>query len=522
MKNDDGDKVMIAVGTYDGVVAAWKTTIAPKDTRAGDKVNGIETTPDNNLEIIFASPIHEGSVRSLALANRSVLVSTGYDEVIKVHDFQKHVTSAGEIRTPSDFGTPTCSAFAPPIGAAVAGASSSTTTTHCLVGFGGKDDTPTQEKGGGTGGKLVIYKKRDWSIQHVLHGHEGGVCTIAVHPTGKLALTGGISDGKIKLWDLERGRLAYSSSTSSSQKIGNHSKQQQQQPPGQKRHHESIVSITWSKHGDYYGFCYGSHITVREVATGKDLLDVELPSRVNQICLLQKSHPDFSSSPLQTTQLVDPQSPTIFVAAACNDGSIPVLMVQSADSEERKAIMAIEPVDGPVAGEERFKCIQTINEYTVATANSAGVVSVMNLQGAVNILLSNDDTDSTEINDTTNSPQESSTSDPEEENDIDDDDEDSEEEELAVDIIASTQLGTGARITSLAAWICSENTPRPKQEEKSHENADSRTNKKMKRADGSSAKLQDLNSSALEKARALVSKAKKIQKKKNKNRTSAN
>jgi hypothetical protein len=83
-------------------------------------------------------------------------------------------------------------------------------------------------------------------------------------------------------------------------------------------------------------------------------------------------------------------------------------------------------------------------------------------------------------------------------------------------------LGTGARITCLAAWICSENTTRIQLEEKSHENADKRMNKKMKRADGSSAKPQELDSSALERARALVSKAKKIQKKNNKNRTNVN
>jgi protein MAK11 len=52
---------------------------------------------------------------------------------------------------------------------------------------------------GFSGGKIVVYKKRDWSIQHVLEGHKGGVASVAVHPTGRIALTGGMIDGTLKL-----------------------------------------------------------------------------------------------------------------------------------------------------------------------------------------------------------------------------------------------------------------------------------------------------------------------------------
>ena len=70
-----------------------------------------------------------------------------------------------------------------------------TDTTHALVGT--------------TSGKIVLYKKRDWSVQHVLSGHNGeGAGCIAVHPTGRMALSVG-RDGKINLWDLVKGRLEY-------------------------------------------------------------------------------------------------------------------------------------------------------------------------------------------------------------------------------------------------------------------------------------------------------------------------
>ena len=97
-------KIIVAVGTYDGVLAGWEWT---KDTQ--------------KFEIAFATPVHDGSVRSLSIAQGNdmeqpgAFLSTGYDEVLRTHDFAKRLTSAGEIRTPSDLGTPVCAAFCPPM-----------------------------------------------------------------------------------------------------------------------------------------------------------------------------------------------------------------------------------------------------------------------------------------------------------------------------------------------------------------------------------------------------------------------
>jgi len=498
-------KVILAAGTYDGVLAGYELKLYDKHaSRDEDDDDGNQ--PHNKLKIVFASPVHGGSVRSLTMSSRSnksddggdssssscLLLSTGYDEMLKTHDFGKRLTSSGEVRTPADFGTPVCSAFAPPHGGGgMSSSSGGSGSTHCLVGFGSSAGNETAASG--SGGKLVIYKKRDWSVQHVLNGHDGGVASVAVHPTGKLALTGGIQDGKLKLWDLERGRLAYSSPTI---------KAAATQVQGRK-HYDSIVSIVWSNEGDCYAFCHGSHITVRDVATGKDLLDVELPSKVNQVCLMR-----------------GPEG--LFVAAAGNDGSLPVLAVENVDDNEseRRAMMAIEPVDGPVAGDERFKCIQTVTGYYVATANSGGVVSLMNLQGSITMITS----PSSSNEDYEEKPVHSESDD---DDDVDDKVEEEEEEELAVDIVDSILLGSGARITCLAAWAAPLETP-PKQIEESAvvnnkkeerkldvlEDAKKSNNRKHKRDETKKDVVMD--SEALEKARALVSQAKKIQKRKSK------
>ena len=457
-------KVIVAVGTYDGVLAGWEWTASTE-----------------KFQIAFATPVHDGSVRAVSLAQAAdasqpgALVSCGYDEVMRTHDFSKRLTSSGEIRTPSDLGTPVCVAFAPPLTVPTSLTDSSTKpphTTHCLAGF--------------AAGQLVIYKKRDWSVQHMLKGHEGGVASMAVHPSGTMALTGGEKDGRIKLWDLTKGRLAY-----------NHKIQPKRTLADGRTVYDAINCIVWT--ADSYAFCYGTHLTVKDVATGSDLLDVELPSKVNQICFLQG---------VEGT----------FVASANNDGSLAVLHVDSnVGSTERRAIMAIEPVEGPVAGEERFKCLQQVADYHVVTANSAGVVSLMDLSGAVRMIMSDNDGDNS-VSDAGDRDANDS--------DADNDEKTGEDEELAVDIIDSVQLGSGNRVTCLAAW----STLRPQENDESEgENAQdaeenepaetlveetpqNNVDEKKRKHD----RIQEMDSSALERARDLVASAKKIRDKRQK------
>ena len=397
--------------------------------------------------------------------------------MLKTHDWHRRLTSSGEVRTPPDFGTPVCSSFAPPP-PTLASTEKTQPSTHCIVGF--------------SSGKLVIYKKRDWSVQHVLAGHLGGVESIAVHPSGKLALTGGHSDGKLKLWDLTKGRLSFVTKINSSSATGR----------SRAASLDPVVCLVWSEDGTMYGYCHGSHITVRDVATGEDWCDVELPSRVNQVALLQ-----------------GPEG--IFVAAACNDGSLPVLAVKTGDNSEsnaRPAIMAIEPVEGVVAGEERYKCIRTVAGYYVVTANSAGVVSLMDLQGAIKIIM----TESTEDGDDEDNPAGSNSG-------SDDGSDDEDEEEMAVDIIDAVQLGSGARVTCLVTWACDtfaeenddsdeENKASLKKKAKApeHEEPDKFDTKKRK-MHGNQRDLE-MDPAEVEKARALVAKAKKMQKRKDSKR----
>jgi len=342
----------------------------------------------------FGMAVHDGSVRCLSVCSKPsdasqpyLLVSGGFDESLRMFDLSKEA-EAGESKTPQDLGTPTCSSFAPPQSSA----------SHYLVGL--------------SSGKIALYKRKDWSIVHVLSGHDGGVHCVACHPSGKLALSGGRNDGSLKLWDLTKGRLAFVHKIPS------------------KKMKSAVNSIVWSKDGSKYAFCYDKHVTARDVNTGEDLVDIELPSRPNQICIIGGENESF-------------------LACACDDGSLPVIHigVVATDGEEYaiRAVMAVEPVDRTVVGDDRFKCIQSVNNgsgYCVVTANSGGVISLIDLEDAAKQLLEDDD----ENDSNNNSSNENSS-----------DDSSDSSEGLAV-FLQSVRVGSGARVTNIVAWSCDYDT----------------------------------------------------------------
>jgi protein MAK11 len=53
-------------------------------------------------------------------------------------------------------------------------------------------------------GKLCIWRTKDWECLKSIKGHNGAVLDLAIHPTGKLALTVG-EDRMLRTWDLTRG-----------------------------------------------------------------------------------------------------------------------------------------------------------------------------------------------------------------------------------------------------------------------------------------------------------------------------
>ncbi|KAH7890993.1 WD40-repeat-containing domain protein [Phlebopus sp. FC_14] len=54
-------------------------------------------------------------------------------------------------------------------------------------------------------GTLCLFHARDWAVLRSLKGHKGRVNSVAVHPSGKVALSVG-QDKTLRMWDLMRGK----------------------------------------------------------------------------------------------------------------------------------------------------------------------------------------------------------------------------------------------------------------------------------------------------------------------------
>ncbi|KAF9819344.1 hypothetical protein IEO21_02232 [Rhodonia placenta] len=54
-------------------------------------------------------------------------------------------------------------------------------------------------------GTLCLFHARDWAVLRSLKGHKGRVNSVAVHPSGKVALSVG-KDRTLRMWDLMRGK----------------------------------------------------------------------------------------------------------------------------------------------------------------------------------------------------------------------------------------------------------------------------------------------------------------------------
>ncbi|KNE64409.1 hypothetical protein AMAG_09432 [Allomyces macrogynus ATCC 38327] len=126
-------------------------------------------------EQLFGFGAHVGCIKSAVVSSKAggTLATGGQDELIKVFSLRT-LKSLGELFLHT--GTVTClQAFS---------------TTHLVSG----DEA----------GKVVLWRTKDWEALKVLKGHKAAITGIAIHPTGKLALTVS-SDRVVICWNLLRG-----------------------------------------------------------------------------------------------------------------------------------------------------------------------------------------------------------------------------------------------------------------------------------------------------------------------------
>eukprot|EP00198_Chlamydomonas_reinhardtii_P003849 XP_001693185.1 predicted protein [Chlamydomonas reinhardtii] len=98
--------------------------------------------------------------------------------------------------------------------------------------------TPSHMLGGSADGAINIWRCRDWEHLKVMRGHKGAVNALAVHPSGKLALSVA-RDAAIRMWNLVKGRCTYTT-----------------------RLEAEAEAVAFSHSGDAYSLLAGSRISV--------------------------------------------------------------------------------------------------------------------------------------------------------------------------------------------------------------------------------------------------------------------
>jgi len=93
------------------------------------------------------------------------------------------------------------------------------------------------------------------------------VCAVAVHPSGKLALSVGTSERNLKTWNLIKGRTGFVTNL-----------------------HGSIgEAVAWSPEGNFYAVGLSSRVDVYAVETAKVVYSAQFGKRISRIIFINVS-----------------------------------------------------------------------------------------------------------------------------------------------------------------------------------------------------------------------------------------
>lgn len=162
----------IAVGGYDATVVGMHMSTDPSDNLL-------------SLEARFAYAAHASSVRALAF-HGPILASASSDETVRLYD----VAAGTELAALTHHsGSVNCLDFV------------QDAISHRGVLLAGSEDC-----------SISVTRDGDWRLLKKLAGHTAPVADVAIHPSGKVALSLA-SDRSLFMWNLVRGKVAFSAKT---------------------------------------------------------------------------------------------------------------------------------------------------------------------------------------------------------------------------------------------------------------------------------------------------------------------
>lgn len=178
-------------------------------------------------------------------------------------------------------------------------------------------------------GSIAVVRCGNWQVEkHWEKPHKGfGVNALAVHPTGKLALSTG-GDGVLRTWNLVKGRQAYATNLM----------------PRWKLDAKHVSLLRWSPDGEKYLLAVNNKIDVYSVKIAGIKNEVELESKVSCVEFLEDD----------------------LIAVGLEDGKVLFY-----DLSSDKITLEL------VAHDTRVKCMAKQDNYLV-TASSSGEIKLFN------------------------------------------------------------------------------------------------------------------------------------------------
>lgn len=154
------------------------------------------------LEPLFIFPAHVSCIKAVSASpNGGKWLATGStDEIVKVWDLRRRKEIGGLMHHEGKHRDPTSSSrvrYSPRI----------LLTYYPLTGSITYLNFPSRSHllSASEDGTLCLFRCRDWAVLRALRGHKGRVNCVAIHPSGKLALSVG-KDRTLRMWDLMRGK----------------------------------------------------------------------------------------------------------------------------------------------------------------------------------------------------------------------------------------------------------------------------------------------------------------------------
>lgn len=210
----------IIVGTYEEILLAYRVTVVGEEWQ---------------MEESFTDHSHLGSIRNVAVSKRrGFLASGGTDETVWLYSLKSRRL--------------------------IGSLTQHTGSVTYLQFHQGSHLFSCSEDG-----TLCLWKTFTWECLRTFKGHKGGINCVAVHPSGKLALSVS-KDKTLRAWNLLKGRRAYVTNL-----------------------YRVADLVIWSPNGDNYIVVFGNKIEVYLTENAALTRIIEATGRVNAILFVTDS-----------------------------------------------------------------------------------------------------------------------------------------------------------------------------------------------------------------------------------------